>query len=150
MMRSARLRQARFALAGAALFALAGILPAAPPESDPVAAAQAAAKGWLAEIDAGRYGDSWEHASTLMRKAISRADWEKAASSVRGSVGALKSRTVQSATYTKTLPGAPDGEYVVIVYDAKFEKANAVETVTPMREKDGSWKVSGYYVKPPA
>ena len=97
-MRSARLRQARFALAGAALFALAGILSAASPESDPVSAAQAAGKGWLAEIDAGRYGDSWEHASNLMRKAISRADWEKAASSVRGQVGALKSRTIQSAT----------------------------------------------------
>src|SRR6187402_2269643 len=26
-------------------------------------------------------------------------------------------------------------------------KASAVETVTPMRDKDGSWKVSGYYVK---
>jgi predicted transcriptional regulator len=150
MMRSARPRQARFALAGAALFALVGILPAAPSESDAVSAAQAAAKGWLAEIDAGRYGDSWEHASTLMRKAVSKSDWEKAASSVRGPVGALKSRTVQSATFTKSLPGAPDGEYVVIVYDTKFEKTNAVETVTPMREKDGSWKVSGYYVKPPA
>jgi predicted transcriptional regulator len=150
MMRSARPRQARFALAGAALFALVGILPAAPSESDAVSAAQAAAKGWLAEIDAGRYGDSWEHASTLMRKAVSKSDWEKAASSVRGPVGALKSRTIQSATFTKSLPGAPDGEYVVIVYDTKFEKANAVETVTPMREKDGSWKVSGYYVKPPA
>jgi hypothetical protein len=47
-----------------------------------------------------------------------------------------------------TLPGAPDGESVVIQYDTQFEhKAHAVETVVPMRERDGSWKVSGYFVK---
>jgi hypothetical protein len=35
----------------------------------------------------------------------------------------------------------------VIQYATRFERANVVETVTPMRDKDGSWKVSGYYVK---
>jgi hypothetical protein len=55
---------------------------------------------------------------------------------------------MSSARYSRTLPGAPDGEYVVIQYSSQFaNKASAVETVTPMREKDGSWKVSGYYVK---
>ncbi len=52
------------------------------------------------------------------------------------------------ATFTRTVPGAPDGEYVVIQFDTQFEnKAAAVETVTPMREKDGSWRVSGYFIK---
>lgn len=37
---------------------------------------------------------------------------------------------------------------VVIQFDATFErKAQAVETVTPMLDKDGQWKVSGYYIK---
>jgi hypothetical protein len=129
-------------------FTLAAILSAASPEADAVSAAQSAAKSWLADIDTGRYGDSWEHAATLMRKAISKADWENAASSARGPFGAVKSRTVQSATYTKSLPNAPDGEYVVILYDAKFEKGAATETVVPMREKDGSWRVSGYFIRP--
>jgi len=42
----------------------------------------------------------------------------------------------------------PDGEYVVIQYDSSFEhKQSAVETVTPMLDKDGKWRVSGYYIK---
>ncbi len=46
------------------------------------------------------------------------------------------------------MPGAPDGEYVVIQYDSSFEhKQAAVETVTPMLDKDGKWRVSGYYIK---
>ncbi|HWN92533.1 MAG TPA: DUF4019 domain-containing protein, partial [Verrucomicrobiae bacterium] len=48
----------------------------------------------------------------------------------------------------RTLPGAPDGEYVVIQYETAFEnKASAVETITPMLDKDGSWRISGYYIK---
>jgi hypothetical protein len=46
------------------------------------------------------------------------------------------------------LPGAPDGEYVVIQYESQFEsKKAAIETVTPRLEKDGSWKAAGYYIK---
>jgi hypothetical protein len=42
----------------------------------------------------------------------------------------------------------PDGKYVVIQYDSVFEqKASAVETVTPMLDSDGAWRVSGYFVQ---
>jgi len=55
---------------------------------------------------------------------------------------------LKSASYTKTLPGAPDGEYVVIQYDSSFEhKQSAVETVIPMLDKDGQWRVSGYVIR---
>jgi hypothetical protein len=37
---------------------------------------------------------------------------------------------------------------VVIQYETKFDRApGMIETVTPMLEKDGKWKVSGYFVK---
>jgi hypothetical protein len=46
------------------------------------------------------------------------------------------------------LPGAPDGEYVVIHFHTVFaNKADAIETVTPMRGRDGRWRVSGYFVR---
>jgi hypothetical protein len=58
------------------------------------------------------------------------------------------SRKVVSSEYSKTLPGAPDGEYVVIQFDASFEnKKAAVETLTSMKDKAGLWRVSGYFVK---
>ena len=50
--------------------------------------------------------------------------------------------------YKTSVPGAPDGEYVVIQFQTIFEhKASAIETVTPSKEKDGAWRVSGYYIK---
>jgi hypothetical protein len=60
----------------------------------------------------------------------------------------VKARKVKSATFARTLPGAPDGEYVVIQFESQFEnKAAAIETVTPMHDKDGTWRVSGYFIK---
>ena len=110
--------------------------------------AQKAASQWLALVDEGRHGASWDEASSLFKNAVSRADWQKALRAVRAPLGGLKSRKVKSSTFTRTMPGAPDGEYVVIQYETEFEKkASAVETVTPERDKNGTWRVSGYYIK---
>jgi hypothetical protein len=123
-------------------------LPVRAEDTDAVTKAQTAAKTWLALTDAGKYDRSWDSATSLFKSSITKSDWEKIIRSVRSPLGALKSRTVKSATFTRTLPGAPDGEYVVIQFDTKFaNKASAVETVTPMHEKDGSWRVAGYYIK---
>jgi len=117
-------------------------------EKGEVAKAQREAAAWLALTDDGQYSESWEAAASLFKAAVTKADWEKAVKSARSPLGALKSRRLKSATFARSLPGAPDGEYVVIQFDAQFEnKAAAIETVTPMREKDGSWRVSGYYIK---
>ena len=117
-------------------------------EKDEVGKAQRAATAWLALTDGGKYAESWDSAAALFKAAITKPVWEKALKSARSPLGALKSRKLKSATFARSLPGAPDGEYVVIQFDAQFEsKAAAIETITPMREKDGSWRVSGYYIK---
>ena len=117
-------------------------------ENDATRQAQAAAKSWLTLVDAGQYGQSWDKASLLFRSAVMRSEWERAAKATRTPLGALQSRTLKSATFTRSLPGAPDGEYVVIQFDSQFaNKATAVETVTPMRDRDGVWRVSGYFIQ---
>jgi len=120
------------------------------PSSKPAAekAAVESAKAWLDLVDDGRYFKSWEEAAAGFKVAVSQADWEKTARAVRTPLGKMLSRKLKSQQYATSLPGAPDGEYVVIQYDTKFEKkASAVETVTPMLDKDGKWRVSGYYIK---
>lgn len=110
--------------------------------------AQAAAQEWLATVDNGDYAASWDTASTPFKAAVSKADWQRAISSSRGQFGKMNSRKLKNATYTTTLPGAPDGKYVVIQYETSFaNKQSAVETITPMLDKDGKWHVSGYYIR---
>ncbi len=111
-------------------------------------AAEAAATPWLELVDQGDFSGSWNQASKLFKSAVTQQKWTDQLSAVRGPLGKLVSREVKSVEYTTTMPGAPDGEYVVIQFNTSFEnKRRAIETVTPMKEKDGSWKVSGYFIQ---
>jgi hypothetical protein len=120
------------------------------PHADPgaEAAAQHAAEAWLASIDQGKYADSWTAASTLFRAAIDQPGWSKTMGSGRAPLGAVSSRALVSSTYATHVPGAPDGEYVILRYATSFaNKAQSTETVTPMKDTDGQWHVSGYFIK---
>lgn len=96
--------------AAAAVCACACTITLADEEID-VKPAMAVAEAWLAGVDAGRYGASWEEAAPLGETTI-------------------------------------EGEYVVIQYDTRFENRHlSTEIVTPMRGRDGVWKVSGYIIR---
>lgn len=135
-------------LALSTMVVLLAALPVFAAEADPTAAAQGAAVKWLDLVDHGRYAESWDEAASYFRGAIARPAWEASLKGARAPLGAASARKLVSAVPKTSLPGVPDGEYVVIQYETRFEhKASSVETVTPMKEKDGSWKVSGYFVK---
>jgi hypothetical protein len=110
-------------------------------------AAVMVAKKWLNMVDQGTYGASWKEASRYFKNAVTQEQWQQALQAARSPLGALVYRKVKNKNYMTSLPGAPDGEYVVIQFDTSFEnKKSAVETVTPMIDEDGSWRVSGYYI----
>jgi len=112
------------------------------------AVAQKAAERWLSLVDRGDYRGSWDDAAQLFKQAVGAEDWGKAVATVREPLGEVLKRELMSARYATSLPGAPDGEYVVIQYKTRFtNKKSAVETITPMKQRDGSWRVSGYYVR---
>jgi hypothetical protein len=111
-------------------------------------AAVTASGAWLSLVDEENSAESWNQAAGLFRAAVTREQWQNTLKAVRVPLGKVVARKLKSKQYTKTLPGAPDGEYVVIQYETTFEKKQSViETVTPMLDKDGKWRVSGYYIK---
>jgi hypothetical protein len=115
---------------------------------DTAGSAVDAANHWLVLADANDGAATWDQAAPSFQAAISKSGWSQALAQARQPFGAVKSRKVVSSEIKQSLPGAPDGEYVVIRYDTQFEhKTHAVETVVPMRDQVGSWKVSGYFVK---
>ena len=141
-------------LIGAVLGALATGCGPSGAESEQLAAAGseeavavAAATAWLELVDAGDYGQSWDRAAALFKKAVTREQWVQSLSAIREPLGSLVSREVLSKQHLTELPGAPDGDYVVIQFETSFEnKKQAVETVTPMLDGD-TWKVSGFFIK---
>lgn len=111
-------------------------------------AAEESASKWLGLVDRGEYPASWDEAAQYFKSALSKQEWAEKVKAVRAPLGKINSRKLKSATYKTSLPGAPDGQYVVIQYDSSFEhKKSAVETVTPMMDKDRQWRVSGYFIR---
>ena len=111
-------------------------------------AAVAAAEKWLGLVDRGNYAASWSGAATFFRNAVTQEKWEQSMQAFRKPLGKLVSRRVKTAEYKTSLPGAPDGQYVVIEFETSFaNKKSAVETVTAVLDKDGTWRVVGYFIK---
>ena len=110
--------------------------------------ATAAAETWLGHVDAGDYARSWREASAYVQGAITEQAWVASLHRVRTPMGQLLSRQLTQVQHTQSMPGAPDGDYVVMQFDTRFEhKQAAVETVTFLQEKKGEWKAAGYYIK---
>ncbi len=110
--------------------------------------AQTSAQSWRVLTDAGKYAESWQKGSSFFRAAVTQTKWVAAVTSVRAPLGKVLSRKLKSATYVKDPPGNPPGEYVQIQYDTSFEnKKDAIEIVAPMLDKDGKWRVAGYFIR---
>ncbi len=145
----------------AALFVLAGVamsgnLPAQTTASSPTpaiqnggeTAAKAAADIWLALVDDGRYEPAYQSSASIFQKLVTKDQWVKLAGNGRSLLGKVHSRAVKDTKFSATMPGAPDGQYVVIHYQVSFEKkASATETVTAFLDGDGQWKVCGYFIR---
>ena len=130
----------------AVMAAVSGCSSAGNPQAE--AAAVAAAKDWLSLVDGEKYAESWDEAAQPFKGAVPKEKWVQTLQAGRKPFGGNMSRELESKHYRTSLPGAPDGEYVVIQFKTSFEnKKSAVETITPMLDKDGKWRVSGYFIK---
>jgi hypothetical protein len=126
--------------------------PEQPKQPEDIAAAEKAAveaaEAWLNILDSGEYVKSRDEAAAYFRNTVTKEQWEASLEPIRKRLGKLISRKVLSKKYVTDIPNAPPGKYVIIQFQARFQnRTSAVETVTPMLEKDGKWRVSGYYVK---
>ena len=128
---------------------LAPLAAQQPQDSAAVQLALSATTTWLALLDQGKYEQSWDAAAPAFQSAVTKTAWTQALSQARGPFEPFGARTLLGTRYAETLPGAPPGPYVVVQYQTKVAgDRQVVETITPMRTPDGSWRVSGYFVRP--
>ena len=133
-------------LSSAVIAAISGCSSAGNPQAE--AAAVAAAKAWVSLVDGEKYAESWDEAAQPFKGSVSREKWVQTLQAARKPYGKNVSRDLESRHYRTSLPGAPDGKYVVIQFKTSFEnKKSSIETITPMLDKDGKWRVSGYFIK---
>jgi len=113
-------------------------------------AAEKAALAWLSFVDGGKYAQAWEAASDIVKNAIQQEQFGSTSAAVRTPLGAVEGRKLKSATPATQLPGAPDGQYMVLLFDTSFaeKKEGLVETVILAKGAEGAWKLAGYWIRP--
>lgn len=105
------------------------------------------AREWVALVDGQRWEDSWRSAGTLFKSQVSAQQWASAVQPVRQPLGVVSKRALQSVTTSNSLPGAPAGEYQIVLFQTSFaHKSGATEQVVLARGTSG-WKVIGYFIR---
>ena len=116
--------------------------------ADDEQAAVQIAETWLALIDEGKYEESWDESSSMFKNSVTKEQWVETMKVNRPQFGKVLQRDVKTKSYETNISGKPDLEHVVIQFQTKFEhKAKGIETITPAKDRDGVWRVWGYYIK---
>ncbi len=110
-----------------------------------VADSQKSVDAWLALIDSGKFGESWDAGSTTFKMTISRKEWIAALDALRKPLGAVKSRKIIDIGNAENPKGLPQGEYMVYFYETQFDNPSKTqELLTLSQERDGQWRVLTY------
>jgi len=113
-----------------------------------IAAAGAEGDHWLGLIDHGKFDESWIAAAVVLQETITQKEWSADLAARQPKLGRTIMRERKSESYSKTLRGAPTGDYVIVTYLTKFEKTPLVEeTLAVARDAIGQWHVAGYDIK---
>jgi hypothetical protein len=116
------------------------MLVAGPAEDE----ASAIGEKWLTLLDDQKYEESWKQAGMQFRDQVMHDQWIAVLERLRAPMGPRLSRTTARVDFTKTLRGAPDGDYAIIHYTTSFQnKADVTERLTLAKE-DGKWQVAAY------
>ena len=109
-------------------------------------------KSWLAIVDSGEYAESWEKAADSFQCAISKEEWMTRLEKVRRPLGKVISRQLRSITFSRrlrSLENAPIGTRFEQKFNTSFDGLSAaVETSTFSKQPDGSWRITGYLIRP--
>jgi len=113
----------------------------------PTSEGSVAAIKWLALVDGGEYGKSWESAAKPFQASISRAGWIVGMTKARRFYGRVLSRKLETSTYAANPPGFVPGEYEILRFEVNFRaQGAATETVSMELQSNGKWLVAGYHI----
>jgi hypothetical protein len=138
----------RFLLAIAVFVTIAVSSPVFASAEDQVDQAVSASRAWVAQIDAGKYDDSYTFTCDETRDRFPQDRWVDVLKALRKPWGDVVSREQLSHIYKPNgVPGL-NGECVVIKYQTTFKNLSNATEVVVLKWEDGKWLGAGYQAGP--
>ncbi len=110
-------------------------------------AARNAAEQWLTRTDGGDHAGAWDAAAPLFRAGIRKEVWEGTQKALLEQLGRPDRRELIAAKYTASVPGSPEGEFVLIQYRRPVRAGGPVMETLTMERFGEEWRTSGYYIQ---
>ena len=120
----------------------------ASPDADLVKSALGSSQNWLAEIDSGKYDESYNEGCLAFHNKVSRDQWDTILKALRPPLGAVVSRKVASYVYKPDGYEGLEGECFVIRYNTSFSKVPTNLELVVLKKEDGQWRGAGYNAQP--
>jgi hypothetical protein len=106
------------------------------------------AERWLVPVDAGNSANAYAMTAADFKATVTREQWRDGMRDLRKPYGRVVLRKAEKLAYTTPDPKGDPGEKIVILFATKFvANKTAEEEVTLVRENDGLWRVTGYYIR---
>lgn len=103
---------------------------------------------WLTNVNKEDYASAWRSASDYFRGTITLQRWLEEMQGYRKPLGQCLDRSKPSFRHEKELDSVPDGKYIIVEYESRFEKKKkATETIVTNAGLDGHLEIYGYRVK---
>ena len=109
-------------------------------------AARNTAEQWLAKADAGDHAGNWAMTTPEFQVQIRKEDWVARQETFYQQLGRPTRRELLAAKYTASVPGTPEGEYVLIQYRRDARAGGPVLETLTMKRSGEKWQTAGYWV----
>lgn len=107
-----------------------------------------AAGSFLELLDAGSYQQAWWEGSDLLHLTTDVDQWAEQMRARRDLFGEFVERSLKNVVSRNSLPGLPDGDYAIVLYDCRYEhKQKGLEMMTLGKDAYGAWKVVSYHLR---
>ena len=131
----------------AAIFMIVYPLLSEKPDTEKAEKATAVAKEFLQLVDAEKYAESWQMAANMMKEKVAEKEWVEKLTKARTLSGSLVERVEESVSYSPSAKDSPDGEYISLVFDSKYQRAESVSEYVTVMLEGGHWRVGGYFIQ---
>jgi hypothetical protein len=105
-------------------------------------------KDWVAQIDAGRYDESYAFGCDAMRDKVPETTWEEVLKTLRSPWGAVESRRQVSHVFKPNGYEGTEGEFILITYETTFKRLDPATEVVVLKWDGGKWRGAGYNAGP--